>query len=103
MGFIKREIARLLDVSFIKEVYHLDWLPNAVLVPKKNKDWMMCVDYTDLNKACKKDPFGLPQIDQVVDSTAGCNLLSFLDCYSGYHQIPLKKRRPNQDIFHHTI
>jgi hypothetical protein len=60
MGFIKREIARLLDVSFIKEVYHLDWLANPVLVPKKNKDWMMCVDYTDLNKACKKILLGYP-------------------------------------------
>jgi hypothetical protein len=57
---IKREIARLLDVGFIKEVYHSDWLTNTVFVPKKNKDWMMCVDYTDLNKACKKDPFSLP-------------------------------------------
>jgi hypothetical protein len=71
-------------------VYHSDWLGNPVLVPKRNKDWRMCVDYTDLNKACKKDPFSLPRIDQVVDSTAGCSLLSFLDCYSGYHQIPLK-------------
>ena len=51
----------------------------------------MCVDYTDLNKHCPKDPFGLPRIDEVVDSTAGCELLSFLDCYSGYHQIALKK------------
>ena len=51
----------------------------------------MCVDYTDLNKHCPKDPFPLPRIDQVVDSTAGCALLSFLDCYSGYHQIALKK------------
>jgi hypothetical protein len=50
----------------------------------------MCVEYTDLNRACRRDPFGLPQIDQVVDSTAGCGLLSFLDCYFGYHQIPLK-------------
>jgi hypothetical protein len=50
----------------------------------------MCVDYTNLNKAYKKYPFGLPRIDQVVDSTCGCSLLSFLDCYSGYHQIPLK-------------
>jgi hypothetical protein len=50
----------------------------------------MCVDYIDHNKACKKDPFWLPQIDQVVDSTAGCSILSFLDCYLGYHQIPLK-------------
>ena len=51
----------------------------------------MCIDYTDLNKHCPKDPFGLPRIDEVVDSTAGCELLFFLDCYSGYHQIALKK------------
>jgi hypothetical protein len=49
------------------------------------------VDYTDLNKQCPKDPFALPRIDQVIDSTAGCVLLSFLDCYSGYHQIALKE------------
>ena len=51
----------------------------------------MCVDYTDLNKHCPKDPFGLPRIDKVIDSTAGCELLSFLNCYSGYHQIALNK------------
>ena len=51
----------------------------------------MCVDYTDLNKHCPKDPFVLPRIDEVVDFTAGCELLSFLDCYSGYHQISLKE------------
>jgi hypothetical protein len=45
----------------------------------------MCVDYTDLNKHCPKDPFGLPRIDQVIDSTASCDLLCFLDYYSGYH------------------
>jgi hypothetical protein len=81
----------LFDASFIKEVCHLDWLTNPILVPKKNKDWRMCVDYTKLNKACKKDTFGLPRIDQIVDSIASCSLLSFLDCYSGYHQIPLKE------------
>jgi hypothetical protein len=57
---IKKEIARLLDVGFIKEVYHLNWLVNPVLIPKKNKDWMMCINYTDLNKACKKIPSGFP-------------------------------------------
>ena len=51
----------------------------------------MCVDYTDLNKHFPKDPFGLPQIDEVVDSTAGYELLSFLDCYSSNHQISLKE------------
>ena len=66
-------------------------LENPILVQKKNKEWRMCVDYTDFNKHCPKDPFGLPQIDEVVDSTAGCELLSFLDYYSGYHQISLKE------------
>jgi hypothetical protein len=78
-------MTRLLDARFIKEVYHLDWLANPILVPKKNKDWRMSVDYRDPNKACKKDPFDLPRIDQVEDPTAGCSLLSFLDCYSRYH------------------
>jgi hypothetical protein len=50
----------------------------------------MCIDYIDLNQRCPKDPFPLPRIDQVVDSTAESVLLCFLDCYSGYHQIALK-------------
>ena len=58
---------------------------------KKNKEWRMCVDYTNLNKHCPKAPFDLPWIDEVVNSTAGYELLSFLDYYSGYHQISLKK------------
>ena len=59
----------------------------------------MCVDYTDLNKHCPKDPFPLPCIDQVVDSTAGCVLLSFLDYYSGYHQITLKESDQEKTSF----
>ena len=51
----------------------------------------MCVDYTGLNQACPKDPFHLPRIDQVVDSTSGCETLFFLDAYSGYHQIVMKE------------
>ena len=96
---IKKELTRLLATKFIREVYHPDWLANAVLVPKKNKELQMCVDYTDLNKACPKDPFALSRIDQVVDSTAGCELLCFLDAYSGYHQIPLKVDNQIQTSF----
>ena len=51
----------------------------------------MCVDYTGLNKACPKDPFPLPHIDQIGDSTSGCETLCFLDAYSGYHQIAMKE------------
>ena len=51
----------------------------------------VCIDYTDLNKACPKDCFPLPRIDQLVDATAGHELLSFMDAYSGYNQIPLSE------------
>jgi hypothetical protein len=66
-------------------MYHPEWPAQPVLIQKKNKEWRMCIDYTDLNKECPKDPFGLPRIDEVIDSTVGCEFLSFLDCYSGYH------------------
>jgi hypothetical protein len=52
-----------------------------------------------LNKHCPKDPFGLPWIDQVIDSMAGCDLLCFLDCYSGYHQIAIKAEDQKKTAF----
>jgi hypothetical protein len=82
---IGEEILKLLSAGFIPEVFHPEWLANPVLVKKKNKKWRMCVDYTSLNKVCPNDLFPLPRIDQVVDSTAGCETLYFLDAYSGYH------------------
>jgi hypothetical protein len=85
------ELSRLLATDFVKEVQHPDWIANPILVPKKSRKWQMCVDYTSLNKACPNDAFPLPCIDQVVDLTARCELLSFLDAYSSYHQIPLAK------------
>ena len=60
---IGEEIAKLLVAGFIKEVYHLEWLSNPVLVKKKSGKWRMCVDYTSLNKVCSKDSFPLPRID----------------------------------------
>src|SRR5438105_10802873 len=72
---IRDKLTKLMAANFIKEVYHPDWLANPVLVKKKNGKWRMFVDYTDLNKACPKDSFGLSRIDKVVDSTAGSKLL----------------------------
>jgi hypothetical protein len=87
---IRVEVLKLLAVGFIRECKNPVWLANPVLVPKKIGQWRMCINYTYLNCHCPKDPFPLPRIDQVVDSTAGSTLLCFLDCYSGYHQIALK-------------
>jgi hypothetical protein len=97
---IKKELAKLLVTSFIREVFHPEWLTNPVLIRKKNSnEWRMCVDYTDLHKHCPKDPFGLPRIYQVIDSTAGCDPLRFLDCYSGYHQIAIKEENQEKTAF----
>jgi hypothetical protein len=97
---MKKELAKLLAAGFIREVFHPEWLTNPVLVRKKNSnEWRMCVDYTDLTKHYHKDPFGLPRIDQVIDSTAGCNLLCFLDYYSGYHQIAIKEEDQEKTAF----
>jgi hypothetical protein len=90
-NFTREELRKLLQAGFIKEVYHPVWLANPVVVPKANGKLRMCIDYTNLNKACPKDPYPLPQIDQIVDSTSGCDLLSFIDAYSGFHQIKMAR------------
>ena len=82
---IHEEVTWLLKARFIRHVDYPTWLANPVLVRKPDGSWRMCVDYTSLNKACPKDEYPLPQIDQIVDSTLACELLCFLDAYSGYH------------------
>ena len=84
---ITDEVTKLLAAGFIREVHYPEWLTNVVLVKKANEKWRMCMDFTDLNKACLKDSFPLPRIDQLVDSKAGHKLLSFMDAFSGYNQI----------------
>ena len=82
---IKEEVQKLTTTQFIREVYYPDWLANVVMVKKANGKWRMCVDFTDLNKACPKDSYPLPRIDQLVDSIVGHQLLSFMDAFSGYN------------------
>jgi dsDNA-binding SOS-regulon protein len=96
---IRVEVLKLLAAEFIRECKNPIWLANSVLVPKKAGQWRMCIDYTDLNRHYPKDPFPLPRIDQVVDSTAGSALLCFLDCYSGYQQIALKVSDQDKTAF----
>ena len=93
------EVARLFAAGFIIEVFHPEWLANPVLVLKKNGTCRMCVDYTDLNKACPADPFAHPRIDRIIHATAGCERLSFLDAYSSYHQIKMAVKNQEKIAF----
>ena len=84
---VTEEVDKLLEAGLIREVFYLDWLANVVMVKKSNGKWRMCVDFIDLNKAYPKDSFPLPMINQLVDSTTGHKLLSFMDAFSRYNQI----------------
>ncbi|CAL2252519.1 unnamed protein product [Prunus armeniaca] len=84
---MKGEVEKLSSIRFIKEVDYPTWLANLVMVCKPKKGRCMCVDCTNLNRACPNDSFPLPLIDQLVDATAGHALLSLMDAYSGYNQI----------------
>jgi hypothetical protein len=87
----RNEVKRLLSAGVIREVTYPEWLANTVMVKKANGKWRMCIDFTDLNKACLRDEFPLPRTDSLVDATTSLELMSLLDCYSGYHQIWMKK------------
>ena len=81
----------LLSVGFIREVKYLEWLANVVVIMKKGGKLRLYVDYKDLNEACPKDSFPLPRIDQIVDASIGHGMLSFLEAFSRYHQIPMHR------------
>jgi hypothetical protein len=98
-NFIRKEIKKLLDAGFIREVHHPRWLANPVVIPKASGKLWMCIDYTSLNKVCPKDPFPPLQIDQIMDSTSDYDPLCFLDAYSGFHQIPMSREDEEHTAF----
>ena len=93
------EVNKLLAVGFIREVYYPDWLANIVLVKKENGKLRMCVGFTNLNKACSKDSFPLSRIDQLVDSTIGHKLLTFMDAFSRYNQTKMAEEDQEKTAF----
>ncbi|XP_014521800.1 uncharacterized protein LOC106778352 [Vigna radiata var. radiata] len=86
---VQEEVRKLQVAGFVQEITYTTWLANVVMVKKASGQWRMCTDYTDLNKACPKDSYPLPSIDVLVDGASGHQILSFLDAYSGYNQIPM--------------
>ncbi|XP_022852169.1 uncharacterized protein LOC111373818 [Olea europaea var. sylvestris] len=96
---IQKEVGKLVRVGFIREVQYPDWLANVVLVKKASGKWRVCIDFTDLNKVCPKDSYPLPRIDNLVDNTSGHKLYSFLDAFSGYHQILMAEEDQEKTSF----
>nr|KYP73559.1 Transposon Ty3-I Gag-Pol polyprotein [Cajanus cajan] len=96
---IEAEVAKLLDARFIREVHYTTWLANVFMVQKPSGKWRMCTDYTNLNKACPKDAYPLPDIDRLVDGASGHKFLPFLDAYSGYNQIRMHSQDEEKTAF----
>ncbi|GKV30769.1 hypothetical protein SLEP1_g39549 [Rubroshorea leprosula] len=84
---IKEEVEKLLQVGFIKRVDYCEWVANPVLVKKINGKWWMCIYYTNLDQACPKDCYPMPNINKLVEAAFGNERLSLLDAYSDYHQV----------------
>ena len=78
---VQEEVAKLKQAGAIKEVFYPEWLANTVVVKKKSGKWRVCINFTDLNKVCSKDPFPMPKIDQLVDITVGHPRMNFLDAF----------------------
>ena len=96
---IRQEVKRLKEAWAINKIFFPEWLTNTVVVKKKNGKWRVCVDFTNLNRACPKDPFPMPKIDQLVDTTNGHPRMSFLDAFQGYHQIALAAKDQEKTAF----
>ena len=96
---VKREIEKLLEAGFIRSIDYSEWMANLVPVKKPTGEIRVCTDFRDLNKACPKDDFPLPNIDMIIDSLAGYEMLSFMDGFSGYNQIRIKESDQHKTAF----
>ncbi|GKA48441.1 reverse transcriptase domain-containing protein [Tanacetum coccineum] len=97
---IQAEVQKLVEAGIMREVHYHDWLSNPVMVKKHDGSWRMCVDFTDLNKACPQDCYPLPEIDWKVESLCGYPFKCFLDAYKGYHQIQMAESDEEKTAFH---
>jgi hypothetical protein len=93
------EVQKLLDAGVIQEVQFSDLLANVIMVLKKNGKWRMCIDFTNLKKAFPKDDYPLPRIDTLVDAVIGSEMMGMLDCFTGYHQIWMRKSDEDKTSF----
>ena len=100
---IIKEVQKLLAASFIRPIEHPKWLSNIVLVKKKNGQMRCCVNFRNINKACLKDEFPLPNMDMLIDSTAEHAIFSFMDGFSGYNQIRMSPKDVAKTAFRTSI
>nr|XP_043639646.1 uncharacterized protein LOC122610749 [Erigeron canadensis] len=97
---VKLQVEDLVKAGILREVKYQSWVANLVMVRKHDGGWRMCVDFTDINKACPKDCYPLPEIDWKIESLVGFRLKCFLDAYKGYHQIQMHPDDEDKTAFY---
>ena len=96
---IKKEFEKILRAGFIYPVLLTEWISNIVPVMKKQGTIRLCIDYRDVNHACPKDNYPTPFINQIIDNCAGCEIISFMDGFSGYNQINIRPDDQHKTTF----
>ena len=96
---VKAELEKMLEEKFIHPIDYLEWISNMVLFTKPSSDIKIYTNFRDLNKACPKDDFPLPNIDMIVDLTTGHEILSLMDGFSGYNQIQIVEEDQHKTTF----
>jgi len=96
---IKAEVEKILCAGFIYLVPLTDWVSNIFPVMKKQGTIRVCINYRDVNQACPKDNYPTPFIDQIIDECAECEILSFMDGFSGYNQINIRPQEQSKTAF----
>nr|XP_043633590.1 uncharacterized protein LOC122604790 [Erigeron canadensis] len=97
---ITTKVKKLVEARILRAIFFPKWVSNPVMVKNIDGTWRMCIDFTNLNKACPKDSYLLPEIDQKIESLEGYKLKCFLDAYKGYHQIRMAKEDEEKTSFH---
>ena len=95
-----QEVDKLVEAGILREVKYQSWVANPVMVRKPDDSWRMCIDFKDLNKACPKDCYPLPEVDLKIGSLTGFPFKCFLDAYKGYHQIQMREEDEEKTAFH---
>ncbi|XP_022027130.1 protein NYNRIN-like [Helianthus annuus] len=100
---VVKEVRKLVEAGILRETQYHTWVSNPVMVKTPDGTWRMCIDFKDLNKACPKDAYPLPEIDLKVDSLVPYRFKCFLDAYKGYHQIKMSKEDEEKTAFHTDV
>nr|GFB95059.1 reverse transcriptase domain-containing protein [Tanacetum cinerariifolium] len=97
---ITKEVYEWLKTGIVRPVKYPTWISNPVLVKKVERGWRMCIEFKNINSACPKDYYPLPEIDNKIKSVVGFLLKCFLDAYKGYHQVQMAEEDAEKTAFY---